>query len=141
MGRVILLGVMALLAIGATLLSNLVQSIVNLLVNDAAQRGPSNKSSGSTTVANPSPPPDWLARGIAMNAGKPQLQGGSRLPRVSAEQDVICSNCVRHFHDGGHHCRCGGWTSSSGYRICHDCARGRTVGSSCRRCESCAQVC
>lgn len=50
--------------------------------------------------------------------------------------DFLCTYCTRQFHDGGHHCKCGAWTSSSGYRICHHCAAG---GGPFPRCESCGQ--
>lgn len=120
MGRVILLGMMALLAFFALAMRGLVMAIVNALVNSQVNNSRNRPPLDST----PTPP-------APLRPCRPSV-----LPRSFDEPDLICSRCYPQMHDGGKKCQeCSGRTSSSCYDICHRCAfRGYVF-----RCENCKQ--
>lgn len=134
LGYAILAVVMLILYGIAMILRGIVSSIVNWGVMHEANRASRNTPPSTTT--NPTPtgwqlPPNW----------RRPLDGsthGTRPPTLAdTEPDVLCTYCTQQFHDGGKRCiRCGSFTRSRLYCICHECGCGRKNGGW-KCCESC----
>ncbi|MBY0548603.1 MAG: hypothetical protein K2W95_15135 [Candidatus Obscuribacterales bacterium] len=137
LGYAILAVVMLLLYGIAMLFRGIVSAIVGTAVQQEANRQAKarlGQSSCPPPAANTGwqPPPGWNRPGIAPTPV-------CRAPMLAdSEPDVLCQWCQPQFHDGGKFCtRCGTFTRSRLYCICHECASGRKGGL--RTCESCNQ--
>lgn len=137
LGYAILAIVMLLLYGIATLFRGIVSAIVGTAVQQEGNRAAKQRLGQSSASPGPvtgwQPPPGWNRPGIAPTPGynAPML--------ADTEPDVLCQWCQPQFHDGGKRCtRCGTFTRSRLYCICHECATGRK-GGGLRTCESCLQ--